>query len=116
MDATLPTKDDFPASTPTRLAELVEYGEGAVVSRTLRKGAGGTMTIFAFDAGQELSEHSAPFDAWVTVLEGDALLTIGGKPIPTAAGETVLMPANIPHAVRATSRFKMQLTMFKAPK
>ena len=95
------------------LKNLVQYGEGAVVSRTLIKRPTGTLTLFAFDAGQELSEHTAPFDAVVHVLDGEALLTIGGEPVPATAGETVIMPANIPHAVNAIEKFKMVLTMIK---
>lgn len=103
------------SATAVQLAELVDYGEGAVVSRTLTKTAAGTLTVFAFDRGQSLSEHSAPFDAWVQVLDGTALLTVGGKPIPAHAGQLVLMPANVPHAVTADERFKMLLVMFKDP-
>jgi quercetin dioxygenase-like cupin family protein len=95
------------------LATLVEYGEGAVVSRTLAKGKAGTLTVFAFDAGQELSEHSAPFDAWVQVLDGQVTLTIGGEPVTAGVGEIVCMPANVPHAVNAPERMKMLLTMFR---
>jgi len=100
-------------STALKLDELVEYGAGAVVSRTLAKGPAGTLTIFAFDEGQELSEHSAPFDAYVTVLEGSALLTIGGEPVRVEVGEVVLMPADVPHAVAGPGRFKMMLVMLK---
>ena len=102
-------------SQPRKLAELVDYGQGAVVSRTLRKTKGGTLTLFAFDQGQELSEHSAPFDAYVQVLEGRVTLTIGGEAVCAGAGELVLMPANIPHALVATERFKMLLTMIRDP-
>ncbi len=109
------TKDSkgMPASEAVKLAELVDYGEGAVVSRTLAKNDAGTLTVFAFDEGQELSEHSAPFDALVQILDGDVELTIGGESVPATAGQAVLMPANIPHAVKATSRFKMLLTMIR---
>lgn len=103
----------MPASEAVTLAALVEYGEGAVVSRTLAKNDAGTLTVFAFDEGQELSEHSAPFDALVQILDGDVELTIGGESVPATAGQAVLMPANIPHAVKATSRFKMLLTMIR---
>lgn len=95
------------------LASLVEYGEGAVVSRTLAKGEGGTLTLFAFDRGEELSEHSAPFDAWVQVLEGRALLTVGGQEVRAGTGEIVLLPAGVPHALRSESRFKMLLVMLR---
>jgi quercetin dioxygenase-like cupin family protein len=100
-------------ATALKLDELVDYGEGAVVSRTLAKGPAGTLTIFAFDEGQELSEHSAPFDAYVTVLEGRARLTIGGQPVQVEVGEVVLMPAGVPHAVAGEGRFKMMLVMLK---
>jgi len=105
--------DDFMAKNLV-LADLVQYGEGAVVSRTLIKRPTGTITLFAFDTGQELSEHTAPFDAVVQVLDGEALLTIGGQPISAKTGETVIMPANIPHAVKAATRFKMLLTMIRS--
>ena len=103
----------IPRAEPVRLPALVEYGVGSVVSRTLVKSPAGTLTLFAFDEGQGLSEHSAPFDALVQVLEGQARLTIGGEPVSASAGETVLMPANVPHAVHATTRFKMLLTMIR---
>lgn len=95
------------------LAGLVAYGDGAVVSRTLAKGSGGTLTVFSFDKGQELSEHSAPFDAYVQVLDGEVLLTIGGEEVPAKTGDIVLMPADIPHAVHASERLKMLLVMLK---
>lgn len=101
------------AGVPMNLRSLVDYGPGAIVSRTLAKSAAGTLTAFAFDEGQELSEHTAPFDAFVQVLEGEAMLTVGGEPVRAVAGELVLMPANVPHAVRATGRFKMLLAMFR---
>ena len=96
-----------------KLAELVEYQEGSVVSRTIIDQKTGTLTLFAFSQGQGLSEHSAPFDAIVQVLDGEAEIIIDRKPIITKAGETVLMPANIPHAVSAHKKFKMLLTMIR---
>ena len=104
---------ELPAARPVKLDELVDYVPGSVVSSTLVKNAAGTITLFAFDAGQGLSEHSAPYDAVVQVLDGAVALSIGGKPVPAAAGETVLMPANVPHAVQASQRFKMVLTMIR---
>jgi quercetin dioxygenase-like cupin family protein len=112
---------EFSASTdrtlapavPVRLAALVDYAAGAVVSRTLVKSKAGTITLFSFDAGQGLSEHSAPFDAFVQVLEGEVDLTIGGKVVRAAAGETVVMPAQVPHALQAAGPFKMLLTMIR---
>ena len=106
-----PSATTIPPSQALDLAGLVEYAEGAIVSRTVAENDAGTVTLFAFDAGQGLSEHSAPFDAFVLVLDGQAELTIGGAPLEAAAGQIVLMPANVPHAVRATERFKMLLVM-----
>lgn len=103
----------LPPAEPVRLESLVDYAEGAVVSRTLTKSKAGTLTVFAFDEGQELSEHSAPFDADVMVLDGEVELTIGGQPVRAAAGQTVRMPADVPHAVKALSRFKMLLIMIR---
>jgi quercetin dioxygenase-like cupin family protein len=100
-------------SEPYQLAKLLDYVAGSIVSRTLVAGKAGTVTLFSFDAGQGLSEHSAPFDAMVQVLDGETELTIGGKPILTKTGETVVMPANIPHAVRSEKRSKILLTMIR---
>ncbi len=83
------------------------------MSRTILESGAGTLTLFAFDAGQKLSEHSAPFDATVIILDGRAELTIGGKQVAAAVGEVVLMPANVPHAVKAVERFKMLLIMIR---
>ena len=96
------------------LAALVEYQDGAVVSRTLLKRAGGTITLFAFDEGQALSEHTAPFDALVHVLDGRASITIGGAAHDVAAGQIIRLPANVPHALSAVERFKMLLIMIRA--
>lgn len=102
-----------PAEAHT-LTGLVEYAPGAIVSRTLADKPVGTVTLFAFDAGQRLSEHSAPFDALVQVLDGQAELTIGGRKVLAIAGQFVIMPANVPHAVKAAQRFKMLLTMLRS--
>jgi len=96
------------------LADQVEYAEGSVVSRTILQKQVGTLTLFAFDQGQGLSEHSAPYDALVQILDGEVEITIGGKPIKAGAGQTVLMPANVPHALQSISRFKMLLTMIRS--
>lgn len=96
------------------VGKLVEYGEGAVVSRTIVEAGTGTVTLFAFDQSQGLSEHSTPFDALVQVLEGRGEFTIGGEPHQVGSGELILMPANVPHAVRAVERFKMALTMIRS--
>jgi quercetin dioxygenase-like cupin family protein len=104
----------MPAAAPVPPLDLAAYQEGAVVSRTLLKRAGGTITLFAFDEGQALSEHTAPFDAVAHVLEGHADITVSGTPHRVSAGEMVLMPANQPHAVNAPTRFKMLLTMIRS--
>jgi quercetin dioxygenase-like cupin family protein len=96
------------------LKDLVEYAEGSIVSRTLVDKKTGTLTLFAFDAGQGLSEHTAPFDAVVQILDGKAALMIGGQALEASAGQLVIMPANVPHALRAVERFKMLLTMIRA--
>jgi len=103
----------LPDAHPVNLADLADYQEGSIVSRTLVQRNGGTLTLFAFDVGQSLSEHTAPFDAVVQIVEGEAELIIGGKKVLTKKGETVLMPADIPHAVNASSRFKMMLIMIR---
>jgi len=103
-----------PVAEAFRVAEMISMQSGAVVSRTLVKQEKGTVTLFAFDAGQGLSEHTAPFDALVHVLEGEADVTVGGKPIRAFAGDMVLMPANQPHALHAPVAFKMLLTMIRA--
>jgi quercetin dioxygenase-like cupin family protein len=105
---------EIPGAAPVAPLTLAAYQDGAVVSRTLLKRAGGTVTLFAFDEGQALSEHTAPFDAVAHVLEGEADITIAGSPLKVLAGEMVLMPANQPHAVNARTRFKMLLTMIRS--
>jgi quercetin dioxygenase-like cupin family protein len=101
-------------SIPVDLTSSIEYSLNSVVSRTLVDNKAGTITLFAFDAGQGLSEHSAPFDAVVQVLDGEAVLTIGGNDVKVISGQMVVMPANVPHAVQAIQRFKMLLTMLRA--
>jgi len=96
------------------LAGLVEYQAGSVVSREVVKKPTGTVTVFAFDAGQGLSEHTAPFDALVHLLDGEAEITIGGKPVAVKAGDVVIMPANVPHALKAVKQFKMLLVMIRS--
>ena len=97
-----------------RLADLVEYQEGSVVSRTLIDKKAGTVTLFAFDEGQGLSEHTAPYDALVYLVDGEAEVTISGRVYRLKKGEMIIMPANQPHALRAVKRFKMVLTMVRA--
>ncbi|MCG2740355.1 MAG: cupin domain-containing protein [Syntrophaceae bacterium] len=96
------------------LAGLIGYQEGAIVSRVILKAETGNVTLFAFAEGQELSEHTAPFDALVQVLDGEVEIKISGQPFHLKTGEAIIMPANQPHAVKATSIFKMLLTMIKA--
>lgn len=93
---------------------LAGYQEGAVVSRQLLNKKTGTVTLFAFDAGQSLSEHTAPFDAMAFVLEGKTEITISGKVYALVEGEMIIMPANQPHAVKAVERFKMMLIMIRS--
>jgi quercetin dioxygenase-like cupin family protein len=101
-------------SEVSRVGDLVSYQEGAVVSRIILKRETGNVTLFAFDAGQELSEHTAPYDALAQVVEGDAAITIAGRPYRLRAGEMIIMPAHQPHALKAVSRFKMLLTMIRS--
>jgi quercetin dioxygenase-like cupin family protein len=107
-------KREMPAAEAIDVAGMVNYQDGAVVSRTLVNRPAATITLFAFDEGQGLSEHTAPFDALAQVLEGEAEITVSGKPLVTKAGHAVLMPANQPHALKALMRFKMLLTMIRS--
>ena len=97
-----------------KLTDLVDYQDGAVVSREIINQKSGSVTLFAFDQGQGLSEHMAPFDALVYLLDGEAEIAISGRPLHLKQGEMVTMPANQPHSLKATKRFKMVLTMIKA--
>ena len=101
-----------PATVET-LNELVQIAEAAIVSRTLHRNAGGSVTLFAFDEGQSLSEHTSPFDALVQLLEGQIEVTIGGETVRLRSGQTVLMPADIPHGLRCEKPAKMQLVMLR---
>ena len=102
-----------PKSEILHMAELVVYQEGSVVSRQITKAETGNVTLFAFDKDQELSEHTAPFDALVHVLEGEAEIRISGKPFELKNGDAIIMPAEEPHAVKASQKFKMLLTMIR---
>jgi quercetin dioxygenase-like cupin family protein len=97
-----------------QLVSLVEYAADSIVSKTILDKPVGTITLFAFDRGQKLSEHTAPYDAVVQVVDGSAQLTIGGEDVKALAGEIIIMPANVPHAVAAEEKFKMLLTMIRA--
>ena len=99
---------------PSNLVEMVAYQDMSVVSKALIQKKTGTVTLFAFDQGQGLSEHTAPFDAMVLVLDGEAEIIISGHPHRLSPGEMIVMPAHEPHALRAVKRFKMMLTMIKS--
>jgi quercetin dioxygenase-like cupin family protein len=99
---------------PKNLIDLIDYQTDSVVSKTIVDKPAGTITLFAFDKGQGLSEHTAPFDALVYIVDGKAEIKISGNPHQVSAGQMVVMPANKPHALRAVSRFKMMLVMIKS--
>lgn len=109
-----PYPNQMPGSEVLRLGDLLSYQEGTVVSRTLIKQPTGNITVFAFDAGQGLTEHTASFDALVQVLDGKAEITISDKPYRVETGEAILLPANKPHALAALTPFKMLLTMIRS--
>ncbi|NLF22004.1 MAG: cupin domain-containing protein [Lentisphaerae bacterium] len=112
MEPTLMTPTDLRGQA-IGMAAFIDYADGAVVSKTLLDKTAGTLTLFAFDAGQGLSEHTSPYDATVMVVDGEATLVIGGRPVKARAGELVIMPAGVPHALRAEARFKMLLVMIR---
>ena len=97
-----------------RAIDLVDYQKGSVVSRTILEKETGTVTLFAFDQGQGLSEHTAPYDALVYILDGEADITISGRTHQLSVGEMIIIPANEPHALKAVKRFKMELTMIRS--
>lgn len=103
-----------PKSEILPLTEMVNYQEGSVVSRQVTKAEAGNVTLFAFDKDQGLSEHTAPFDALVHVIEGEAEVTISGTLYQLKSGDAIIMPANEPHALKAVQKFKMLLTMIRA--
>ena len=113
-------QDQTPKRTPDlrghvqEMAALVDYREGSVVSREILKKDTGTVTLFAFDEGQGLSEHTAPFDAMVYILDGQSEITISGRPNHVAKGQMIIMPADEPHALKAVKRFKMLLVMIRS--
>jgi len=109
-------RSEVRASRVWKLACLIGYQEGAVVSRTIIDRRAGTVTLFAFDEGQGLSEHAAPFDALVHVIEGEAAVALSSKALRLRSGEMAILPANRPHALRASKRFKMILTMIRSRK
>ena len=103
-----------PEREPSTLVDLLDYQEQSVVSRTLIEKPTGTVTLFAFDQGQGLSEHTAPFDALVHILDGEAEIALSGIPAIVKQGEMIIMPANEPHALKAIKRFKMMLIMIRS--
>ncbi len=107
-------KKVYETSTVYTLKEMVEYKEKSTVSKIITRNDKGNLTLFAFDSGQNLSEHSAPFDAIVQILEGTGHIIIDKKEYVVNEGQIIIMPANVPHAVEAHDRFKMLLTMIKA--
>jgi len=106
--------NEFEKSKIFSFKESVDYAEGAIVSKTVLKKESGNISLFAFAKGEALSEHTAPFDAMIQVVDGKGKITIGGKPFILESGQTIIMPANIPHAVKAVEKFKMVLTMIKS--
>ena len=107
--------EQFPTSRVLSMDQEVEYSDNSIVSRQVIKDSGGNVSLFAFDAGQELSEHTAPFDALIQVIDGNAKIFIAGLEYSLEKGNSIIMPANIPHAVKAEERFKMLLTMIRKP-
>ena len=105
---------EFDRATTFSLNETIEYAQGAVVSKTITKRAEGTVTLFAFDKEQGLSEHTTPFDAQVHIIDGTATILIDKKAFLLHKDDIIVMPANVPHALEATERFKMMLTMIKS--
>jgi len=116
MNLSKTAPEQLPSDKASALKQLVEIAPGAIVSRVLASTSGGTVTLFAFDGGQALSEHTAPFDALVQLIDGQLKLVIGGAEVVLGPGEVVLMPANIPHALHADQPSRMVLTMLREPK
>jgi len=108
------TQDPVGSAQVKDLVDLLQYQDSSIVSRVLLKNKGGTVTLFAFDVGEGLSEHTAPFDALVVVTDGEADIEIAGKMFKVQQGETIILPANQPHAVKAATKFKMLLIMIRA--
>ena len=113
MDKAIQTDKDLLAKVAD-VAGMVEYQNGAVVSRTIMDRPTGTVTLFSFDKGQGLSEHTAPFDALISILDGSAEIRIGGTPHHLSAGDMIVLPSGVPHAVNATERFRMLLAMIRS--
>jgi quercetin dioxygenase-like cupin family protein len=107
------TKATFTPGTVFNLSKQIEYSTGGIISKQVMKNEAGNVTLFSFDQGQGLSEHTAPFDALVQIIDGNAKITIGGTPHTLETGQIIIMPAHVSHAVYAIEQFKMVLTMIK---
>jgi quercetin dioxygenase-like cupin family protein len=107
-------KKEFDKATVFQFDQLATYSVDAIISRTVLNKQTGTVTMFAFDKGQSLSEHTAPFDALIQVVDGKGIIIIDGKEYSLITGESIIMPANVPHAVMAVEKFKMVLTMIRS--
>ena len=105
--------EEFLKGVPVNIGDLVDYRDGSIVSRTLVDDKSGSVTMFAFDQGQKLSEHTSPYDALVHILDGAAEITISGETHNVCAGELIIMASGSPHAINATQPFKMMLVMIK---
>jgi quercetin dioxygenase-like cupin family protein len=105
--------NEFNHSETFTYSDIIDYANGSIVSRQIIQRKNGNITLFSFDKGQRLSEHTAPFDALILIIDGEAEVRINAVPFKLTAGESIIMPANVPHAVNATERFKMVLTMIK---
>jgi len=106
-------REDIPQGKAIRLAELVEYAPGSLVSRILHKNPAGNLTVFAFEEGEDVSEHTTPCDAYALILEGSADIVVDGVTVTAGAGEMVVLPAEVPHSLHAKRRFKMLLVMLR---
>jgi len=109
-------KPNIPAAVALELAALISVTAGGIASRVIARTGGGSVTLFAFDVGEELSEHTTPYDALIVVLEGTLKLTVGGTPVQAVSGTVVRLPANVPHAVKSPGRSKMMLVMLEGRK
>lgn len=109
-----PAENKFNPAQVVKVADLVSYQSGSVVSREILKGSNARVTLFAFDEGEGLSEHTSPFNALAQIVEGEAEITISGQPHCVAAGQLILMPMGQPHALMAVKQFKMVLTMIRS--
>jgi quercetin dioxygenase-like cupin family protein len=108
------SSNEFEKAKVFSFNDSIEYSDGGIVSKTVLKKQTGNISLFSFDKGEALSEHTAPFDAMIQVVDGTGEITVGGKPYIVRTGETIIMPANISHAVKAVEKFKMVLTMIRS--